>query len=472
MNTIIRKILWCIVIGYCLPTSLSATTLLNRGLEQLQERAVALGSGFSLAGNVVKANCFELETGNIPIISPTFDYQYRFIDIEKTQREHVITDLSIEGRYLRDFIRQHARFENQRHIMAYVKVNSYGSRLDEAKLKLNPDILALLTKAKADVNLEQRKAQAEGRIATFMSLCGSHFVRSVGKTSLFLALLSYQEKTETSDITFDKQLRQYLQGLSKITEDDNKTLESEMKQRQLKIQVQAQGLGNWGALTSAYFPTSLQSFKTAMAKAVELMQKEQSGFLSYLELMAWSDFTPFRIVMPEFQFREWKNFTANLEFMSQVSSEIDRLQEKYTQAKLCHRQLTYDYLTQDEAHYIAEQFSLPLNLLDCVPKTLAFRNHASPVDPKRQIPLEIFRQNLTQPKLKQIQNRYQRLLQYADDCFRHLELGVRKQPYHQIIDCIDTETLIQNWPSYFAFGFIDSYCPPEPVNFEKVACEQ
>ncbi|MEN8219850.1 MAG: hypothetical protein ABFS56_26575 [Pseudomonadota bacterium] len=278
-----------VIIGYCFPATLYATTLLNVGLEQLQGRAVALGSGFSLAGNVVKANCFE---GNIPIIPPTFDYQYRFIELEQTQREHVITDPSIEGRYLRDFIRQHARFENQRHIMAYVKVNSYGSRLEEAKLKLNPDILALLTKQ------EQDKNQAEGRIATFMSLCGSHFVRSVGKTSLFLALLSYQEKTEQSDIKFEKKLKYYLQGLK--TDNDNKTLEHEMKSRQLQIQVQ--GLGNWGALTAEYFPTSLQSFKTAMA--VELMQKEQGGFLSYLELMAWSDFTVLRFVdkCPRFGF--------------------------------------------------------------------------------------------------------------------------------------------------------------------------
>jgi len=458
----VRKTLCHIIIGYCFPATLYATTLLNVGLEQLQGRAVALGSGFSLAGNVVKANCFE---GNIPIIPPTFDYQYRFIDIEQTQREHVITDPSIEGRYLRDFIRQHARFEKQRHIIAYVKVNSYGSRLEEAKLKLNPDILALLT----EQNKNKDKNKAEGRIATFMSLCGSHFVRSVGKTSLFLALLSYHEKTEHSDAQFEKKLRQYLQGL---TADDNKTLEHEMKSRHLQIQVQAQGLSNWGALTAEYFPTSLQSFKTAMAKAVELMQKEQGGFLNYLELMAWSDFTPFRILMPEFKFREWKNFTANLEFMSQVSSEIDRLQEKYTQAKLCYRKFTYDYLTQTEAHYIAEQFSLPIHLLDCVPNTLAFRNHASPADPKREITLEIFRKNLTRFKLKQIQNRYQRLLQYADDCFSKLEMGVRKQPYNQIIDCIDTETLIQNWPSYFAFSFIDSYCPPEPVNLKKVTCSE
>jgi len=448
-----RKTLWTLIIGYCFPAFLSATSLLNVGLEELQERAVALGSGFSLAGNVVKANCFQ---GELPIISPTFDYQYRFIDIEQTKREHVITNSSLEGRYLRDFIRKHANFENQRNIIAYVKVNSYGSRLDETKLKLNPDILALLTKNKPN----------KGQIATFMSLCGSHFVRSVGKTSLFIALLSY--KKTKSDTQFKQNLQDYLQGLNKITSDEK--FEFEMKTRHLKIQIQAKGLGNWGKLSAEYFPTSLQSLKTAMAKAVELMQKEDSGFLNYLELMAWSEFTQFRIYLPEFKFREWKNFTANLEFMSQVSSEIDRLQEKYTLAKLCYRKVTYDYLTQTDAGYIAEQFSLPIHLLDCVPKTLAFRNHTSPTDSEREITLKIFRKNLTTFKLKKIQNRYQRLLQYADDCFSKIELGV--QAYDQIIECVDTETLIQNWPSYFAFSFIDSYCPPEPVNLKKVTCSE
>ena len=439
---------------FYLPASLWATSLLNISLDQLQGRAVALGSGFSLAGNVVKANCFEFKQGKVPIIPPSFDYEYRFVDIDETKQEYVITDSSIDGRYLRDFIRKHAKFkQKQRHIMAYVKVNSYGSRLDEAKLKLNPDILALLS-----------KAQDKGGIATFMSLCGSHFVRSVGKTSLFLALLSYQEIDDKSDTEFHNQLLDYLQGFSKINE--SKIL----KNRQLRIQIQAQGLGNWGALTAEYFPTSLQSFKTVMAKAVELMQEQQGGFLNYLELMAWSDFTAFRIHLPEFKFREWKNFTANLEFMSQVSSEIDNLQEKYAQAKSCHRKLTYDYLTQENARYIAEQFNLPLNLLDCVPKTLAFRNHSSPSDPKRIINLKTFRENLTLSKLKKIQNRYQRLLQYADDCFRNLKLSEAKQAYHQFIDCVDTETLIQNWPSYFAFGFIDSYCPLEPVDFKNVSC--
>jgi hypothetical protein len=438
---------------FYLPASLWATSLLNISLDQLQGRAVALGSGFSLAGNVVKANCFEFNQGKIPIVSPSFDYEYRFVDIDQTKQEYVITDSSIDGRYLRDFIRKNAKFkQKQRHIMAYVKVNSYGSRLDEAKLKLNPDILALLS-----------KAQDKGGIATFMSLCGSHFVRSVGKTSLFLALLSYKEIDKNSDTEFHKQLLNYLQGFSKINE-------SKMKNRQLRIQIQAQGLGNWGGLTAEYFPTSLESFKTAMAKAVELMQEQEAGFLNYLELMTWSDFTAFRIHLPEFKFREWKNFTANLEFMSQVSSEIDRLQEKYAQAKSCHRKLTYDYLTQEQAHYLSDEFNIPINLLDCVPKSLAFRNHNSPTDPERTIDLKTFRKNLTLSKLKKIQNRYQRLLQYADDCFRNLKLSEAKQAYHQFIDCVDTETLIQNWPSYFAFSFIDSYCPLESLDFKKVSC--
>ncbi len=436
-----------------MPASLWATSLLNMSLDQLQGRAIALGNGFSLAGNVVKANCFEFKQGKTPIIQPSFDYEYRFVDIDQTKQEYVITDSSIDGRYLRDFIRKNAKFtEKQRHIMAYVKVNSYGSRLDEAKLKLNPDILALLS-----------KAQDKGGIATFMSLCGSHFVRSVGKTSLFLALLSYKEIDKNSDTEFHKQLLNYLQGFSKINK-------SKMKNRQLRIQIQAQGLGNWGALTAEYFPTSLESFKTAMAKAVELMQEQEAGFLNYLELMAWSDFTAFRIHLPEFKFREWKNFTANLEFMSQVSSEIDRLQEKYAQAKSCHRKLTYDYLTQEQAHYLSDEFNIPIKLLDCVPKSLAFRNHNSPTDRQRTIDLKTFRKNLTLSKLKKIQNRYQRLLQYADGCFRNLKLSEAKQAYHQFIDCVDTETLIQNWPSYFAFAFIDSYCPLEPVNFKKLSC--
>jgi hypothetical protein len=439
---------------FCLPASLWATTLLNVSLDQLQGRAIAVGSGFSLAGNVVKANCFEFKQGKVPIIAPSFDYEYRFIDIEQTQREYVITDSSIDGRYIRDFIRKYAINENQRYIMAYVKVNSYGSRLDEAKLKLNSNILGLLTKGKA-----------EGGIATFMSLCGSHFVRSVGKTSLFLALLSYQEQNKNSDLKFKNKLLEYLQGVSKDI-----SLEQEIKNRQLRIQIQAQGLGNWGALTAEFFPSSLDGFKNAMAKAVELMQEQQAGFLNYLELMAWSDFTAFRIHLPEFKFREWKNFTANLEFMSQVSSEIDRLQEKYAKAKSCHRKLTYDYLTQENARYIAEQFNLPINLLDCVPKDLAFRNHSSPTDPERTINLKTFRQNLTLSKLKKIQTRYQRLLQYADDCFSNLKLSEAKQAYHQFIDCVDTETLIQNWQSYFAFGFIDSYCPLEPLSLKKVSC--
>lgn len=440
---------------FCLPASLWATTLLNISLDQLQGRAIALGSGFSLAGNVVKANCFEFNQGKIPIIPPSFDYEYRFVEIEK--EKPVITDSSIDGRYIRDFIRKYANFNQKQHyIMAYVKVNSYGSRLDEAKLKLNSNILGLLTKG---------KDKADGGIATFMSLCGSHFVRSVGKTSLFLALLSYKEENQNSDTEFKNKLLEYLQGVSKDI-----SLEQKIKTRQLRIQIQAQGLGNWGALTAEYFPSSLEGFKNAMAKAVELMQEQQAGFLNYLELMAWSDFTAFRIHLPEFKFREWKNFTANLEFMSQVSSEIDQLQEKYAKAKSCHRKLTYDYLTQENAHYIAEQFNLPINLLDCVPKDLAFRNHSSPTDSKRTITLETFRENLTLSKLKKIQTRYQRLLQYADDCFRNLKLSEAKQAYHQFIDCVDTETLIQNWPSYFAFGFIDSYCPLEPVDLKKLSC--
>ena len=332
-----------LVLGlFSIALSVGATSRVIRD-NRLHDLAItpALGRGYSIATNTYQSLCLE----KVKVTKPSYNMKYRYIDIEKDweSKFKVTTDTDTSMKFL--FLKANVKTHTERsgtttytyhYIFAHIKLDSFYNSVNEAESKMSKHAINLLKK---------------GDTIGFFESCGPYYVRSIGRHSSYMALLSYRTKKVERDFKFELKLKGKLKGFfssasnsTSITGD----FHSEMEEKRLSISSWAYGLGkdHLGDL----IPTDITTFKKTVQDSIKAMQDADTGIVTNIEVVPWIENTEFqdslvlRTENDRLMFEEKKNIEGNAEIIAEIN-RIDRAQmDQYYKALNCRRILEEEYL--------------------------------------------------------------------------------------------------------------------------------
>ncbi len=411
----------------------------------------ALGRGYSVATNTYQSLCMD----KVVTTKPSYNFRYTFHEIEKdwekTHSTAIDSSTSLSFLFLKANVTTHldtsSTQKNHIHyMMANLAVDSYYNSVNEGQSTLSASAKALLEK---------------GDTVGFFDACGPYYVRSIGRHSTFLALLSYRTKEETRDTNFELKLKTKLKsffGGGGADYSQDHSFHNESREKQLTIHVWAYGLGK--DHISELIPTDVDSFKRVVQDAIKAMQDADAGIVTSMEVVPWIENTEFQNTLKlqntndVLQYEQKKNLEANSELIAELD-RIDRAQmDQYYKALNCRRILEDEYigLTGDYAFD---------------PELTLFQDIQAPRSESKYVSLAYLNQILSREKIDQLMAKNQEFLygkggnaseaSGAVACFNELfKRGMDKVHYRNIKACEDA----RRW-SVPVSPVLDHYCMPE-----------
>ncbi len=412
----------------------------------------ALGRGYSMSTNTYQSLCMS----NVAVTKPSYNFKYKFLEIEKDWESNfeVTREGKMNMRYL--FLKANANFKTEvegsntyhlHHILAHIYVNSYYNSVDEGKTKLSESAKSLLTK---------------GDVVGFFDSCGPYYVRSIGRHSSYLALLSYRTKSASRDVSFDLKLKARMKAFfvrGNASVHTTGSFHSEMSEKRLSIMTWAYGLGkeHLGDL----IPTDIDSFKKSIQDAMKAMQDADTGIIDHIEVVPWVENTEFQNNLKLENENDILKYEEkiNLESNAELLAEIDRISraqmEVFHKAKVCRRVLDEEYLllTGNYAYN---------------PDHTWFQDIRSPKRISKYVTLKYLDQILSKSNVEKYYTENRKFLygettngdttpKGAIGCRREIfRQGPRKVSYRDIPACVNA----QKWAVPLA-PVLDHYCMPD-----------
>lgn len=239
----------------------------------------SLGRGYTPAISAYHAVCFD----QMPTTRASFDFDYTFEEIETdaasvARRRGVLRTYEVEdflGRNTRDRVVTVERNTRYLHyLLATLVVDSYYSAIDEARASISKDALALLRK---------------GDLVSFVTSCGTHYVRGISRRSYFLTLFSYTTTDRRADQAFELEVESEVRRVRTSPppgkSEPDRGFGERARTRDLKIVTRSIGLV--GQQSSTLLPFDLASYESAVKEAFKASQDELTGRITALEVQPW-----------------------------------------------------------------------------------------------------------------------------------------------------------------------------------------
>ena len=265
----------------------------------------SVGRGYTVYSNTLQSMCFK----EVQHTSPVFNLDYDMEDItegyvrnlkhsarNRYRNAHVYKFLEkfkddVENRAPEHNVKSVHQLKN---IIVRAEVFSYYYSLDETRSHLSDSVQTLLSKR---------------QFVTFFNSCGYHYIRSIGSYSSYLALLQYRL---TGDEHKDKAFREGLErglfsfnqgpvgpGGPRKSDQADVQLERESEQRSLRIYVEAVGLSK-GKQVVNLIPVNIEQFRQAVQEAVKLMEHNNAGVVTSIEVVPWIENPEFNVYVSKY----------------------------------------------------------------------------------------------------------------------------------------------------------------------------
>jgi hypothetical protein len=302
----------------------------------------SLGRGYSLSTNTYQSICMSKTVAT----TPSYNMRYLFEEVETNWEDKFRTRLDSQSQFQYLFLKSNVNFTVEQSgtdtyyyhsIFTHINLDSYYHALNEAESTLSPLATNLLS---------------TGDTVGFFDACGPYYIRSLGRHSDFMGLLTYRTTSQTRDFNFELKVKNSIQGFfaggSNSTTIDS-DFQTETQNKRLRIVIWANGLGK--DHLAEIIPTDLASFKTTVQQVIKTMQDASTGIVTTMEISPWVENLQFQSslkldsVNDILQYSQKKNLESNSELIAEIN-RIDRAQmDQYYKALNCRRILTEEYPT-------------------------------------------------------------------------------------------------------------------------------
>jgi hypothetical protein len=306
-----------------------------------------LGRGYSISTNTFQSTCMK----SVSITEPSYDFDYTFESLENEKNEqrsstlgagadvsHLAFDVKLSG--------SSTKVEGQtmyyHNVRVEINMHTYYASVDESSTELSESAKTLLL---------------NNDIPGFFHSCGSYYVRSLGRTAMFVSIFTYLDESSTKNRDFELQLELAIKGfgtqlvemLSGSTPSANMSIKSSFenmaRKKRLTITTKAWGLGkNKNATLIAY---DLTTYKEAIKEAFLSMQNPMTGRVSTMEVIPWVENASFQnfINLEEdtknekgeklLLFEKKNILNLNAEFLAQIERIDRKMMDIYYKAMIC-----------------------------------------------------------------------------------------------------------------------------------------
>lgn len=320
--------------------------------DQLRDLAVTpvLGRGYSLATNTFQSICLT----DFPRTKPSYDFRYKFEDIEADGSRKSDTSVGGSGEYEGGGFGFKARvkvsgktqtIDNKtyysHHILVTTSVDSYYSSIDESKARIGDAARELLTSSD---------------VPGFFDACGMYYIRSIGRTASFISLFTYKTETAQRDVSFEAKLEAEIKGWGQrvqIEGETKGTIKQESSSKYLTIESTALGLGKDDKASLIAY--DLETFRKAIKDAFISMQQEDTGMVTSIEVVPWVENADFQRILklqeskpgPDGKtvspYAQKRILDQNGEFLAEVDRVARAKLNVYYKAKQCRARIDLDY---------------------------------------------------------------------------------------------------------------------------------
>ncbi|MCP4135890.1 MAG: hypothetical protein GY754_33285 [bacterium] len=308
-----------------------------------------LGRGYTISTNTLQSLCML----DVQITEPSYDFQYKFEEIETSKTDTVKTRTHVDAEVQHAMATvtvdttattDSATTETSHHIQVEINMDSYYASVDEAKTKLSDSAASLLQ---------------NNDIPGFFSSCGSYYIRSIGRNAKYLSIFSYKTKTTKRDVGFEAKLKVALKSFGPVqgghvNAEQSTNIGSEASSKQLTITSMAWGLGkNEGASLVSF---DLETFKAAIKDAFISMQSPVTGKVRTMEVVPWVENTEFQnlikleeeIIDKEtgkkmLLYKKKHILNLNGEYLAEIERADRNLMNIYYKAKICRQTIDAHY---------------------------------------------------------------------------------------------------------------------------------
>ena len=412
-----------------------------------------LGRGYSVASNTFQSQCYS----DVQTMTPSYDFKYKYVEIEQDWERDFNVKFGLNAKYQYMFLKANVNFNTvtsgndtyyRHHIYMNFGLDSYYHALNEGTSSLSSSALALL-----------KRGDATG----FFNGCGSNYVKSVGRHSNYLAMLSYTTTTSERDRSYELRLKANINAFFSRGSVDSSTsvdIHTESSQKQLQITVWAYGMGK--DKLANLIATDIESFKETAESALQTMQNPDVGIVTSMEVVPWIENSQFQENLTlsneddQLNFMKRDKLEKNAEFIAEIQ-RVDRNQLSLAhKANNCRRILVDDYPTTATDPY------------DPARTMFSDLRYSGNTDRERSL------QDLLGVLTVEAVDQYylnNELFLFGEDgdpdagedgayaCIEGLEeAGLENKFYHQIPACRNLD--IRNFSVPF-IPFVDYYCMPE-----------
>ncbi|WP_234996206.1 hypothetical protein [Pseudobacteriovorax antillogorgiicola] len=405
----------------------------------------SLGGGFDHESNRFSGSCMDFKRDENRPVTANFDYN--FIKVDEEYFNSLTTNIEVDARFKYWFLKTHINFKSdsssstrmkKKYILVEYQVETLYDSIDDTQSSFYPDALRLISNNNLDL---------------FLTTCGDHYVRSIGRTKTYFALLSYETENTNRDSTFEGKLEANLSGLfarGRFTGTVDRELEQEAISKRLQIRIQGRGL-SLDELNPNILPMSLEEFPTAIRTTIETMKDPDTGIITRVEVAPWTYNTRFieRVIEANPGNPEFANRTLNF------------IRNSATKAKAFRRAELVQNLESEFINCVDDfQFSKVFNPDD----TTKYINH---LDLSQSAESKVLDTLLTYDKVDSLQLKIDEFV-YSDQtgvspCLEHFSTDANLWGTTNVRECRGRNVRIPN-EIMTLFPVLERYCPIEVSN--------
>jgi hypothetical protein len=298
----------------------------------------SLGRGYTPAIAAYHSICF----GTMPTTKPSFDFDYTF---EAVERQGAQLDPRLRTHEVNDFISRNTREKRSvrgktsyyfHYMLATLVVDSYYSSINEAQATVSKDALALLGK---------------GDLVSFFTSCGTHYVRSISRRSLFLTLFSYATTQQANDLNFERKLEQEVRRLGASPAKSGAADPFVELARTFDLKVITRSVGLDAQKSSALLPFDLATYQQSVRDAFKAAQDEHTGRITSMEILPWLSNTQILVLInaityPDGNAIDWNErkriLSDNAEFYIELSQHLLDMTTDSHRAEACRQAVQHE----------------------------------------------------------------------------------------------------------------------------------
>ncbi|MBF0313244.1 MAG: hypothetical protein HQK50_05660 [Oligoflexia bacterium] len=430
--------------------------------------ALELGRGYSFLNNKPYAQCFS--SINHTRQSSDIDVEYHHSITNERGYNNLLdrlrTGSDLISYHMRDFILEHIggneilpNVTNKKrvHVFVSIKVKSYYYSLDESNSKLAPEATALL--------------QNKDQLQRFYEACGTNYIRSIGRYSTFLGLLSFDATTEDRS-NKEEMAEKLILSLSKL-ESSNPNPSNENFDN-LSIRFRLMGIGDVSGVGVGVgigdekglnlFPKDLSEFRETLHEVVKFMSDPNAGLISSIEVVPWGEFPFFQQMLGEHSSESLGMIYTkeNLEFVAQLKQNAQQMVEALAYTKRCSEYLRNTYPIADEVIERARSMGVAADAIESydTEKTF-FYNLKFPASKDKQVSLGRLRSILSQARIYQLHQESLEFRKEMQICLDNLRGKYATITYGEIPICQKLDNDLNNKIPFELI--VNTYCMPVKV---------